>query len=99
MSTLQQEPEQPQPRVERSARERQNLGKFIALGVVVVLIIIFILQNTASVAFTFLFWGFEWPVWAMLVLALLLGFVLGLLVGAILRRRKKKELRRRARAA
>jgi len=89
--------QQPQVQMQRDERAGGGgYGKLIAAGVIGVLILIFIVQNTASVAFNFLFFDFTWPVWLMLVITLALGFLGGLLLGAFLRRRKRREMRRRA---
>lgn len=94
MSTTQ----QPQPQAVRGQGkpQRQGMGKLIALGVVAVLIVIYIVQNTEDVAVKFLFWSFTWPAWLMLILMLVIGFLVGMATSAVLRRRKKRELRRRA---
>ncbi len=90
----------PQIQVQRDrGPASQGYGKLIAAAVVAIIILIFILQNTRDLQFSFLFWDFTWPAWLMLVITLLIGFVIGFLVSALLRRRKKREMRRRANAA
>ena len=89
--------ERPQVQVQRDRKpDRQGYGKLIAVAVVGVLILIFVLQNTQDLKFKFLFWDFTWPAWLMLVITLIIGFAIGFLVSALLRRRKKRELRRRS---
>ena len=89
--------ERPQVQVQRDRKpDSRGYGKLIAAAVVGVLILIFVLQNTQDLKFKFLFWDFTWPAWLMLVITLLIGFAIGFLVSALLRRRKKRELRRRS---
>ena len=95
MSSAQQ---QPQVRVQR-APARRGYGSLIVLAVVVVLLLIFVFQNTEKVAFKFLFFSFTWPAWLILLVTLVLGFLVGLVTSALLQRRKRRELRRRAQAA
>ena len=83
--------ETPQVRMEK--QPRRGMGTLIALVVVVVLFLIFILQNGVQVKFTFLFWDFTWPAWGMLVLLFVLGLLCGLITGAVLRRRRRRERR------
>ncbi len=82
---------EPQVRVER--QPRRGLGKLIGVGVIVVLFLIFIFQNTTDVQFNFLFWDFTWPVWGMLLLLFVLGVLGGLITGALLRRRRREARR------
>jgi uncharacterized integral membrane protein len=91
MSTTQ----QPQVQLRRES-QGGGWGKLIALIVVAILLLIYIIQNTQDVAVKFLFWSFTWPAWLLLILMLAIGFLVGLATGALLRRRKKRELRRRA---
>jgi uncharacterized integral membrane protein len=89
------EPEQPQVQVTRS--DNQGIGKYIIIGVAVVLLLIFIFQNNFRVTFSFLFFDFTLPAWVMLVITLVAGFLIGLLTSTLLRRRRRQERRDRAR--
>ena len=91
-------PQQPQVQVRR-ASERAGYGRLIALAVVVVILLVFVFQNPEKVRFTLLFFHFTWPAWLMLIVTIVLGFLVGLVTGALLRRRKRRELRRRAQAS
>ena len=83
---------EPQPvRVEKAPR--QGMGKLIALAVAGVLVLILIFQNTAEVKYKFLFFDFTWPAWAMLAVMLIVGFLLGMLTIAVLRRRRRRDRR------
>jgi uncharacterized integral membrane protein len=69
------------------------LAKIIVIAVVALAILIFVLQNTASVEWTFLFWSFSVNQWIMLVVSLVVGFLVGMAVSAVLRRRRKDSQR------
>ena len=90
--------QQPQPQAVRGQGKPrpQGLGKFIAAGVIAVLLIIFIVSNRVPWKISFWFLHFTWPAWVVLILVLVVGFLIGMVLAALLRRRKKKELRRRA---
>jgi len=91
----------PEVQVQRSQRGgggRVN-GKLIAVGVVGIIILILILQNTKeSWKFHFFFWWVSLPAWLMLILWLVIGFLVGFGLSAVLRRRKRREMRRKAAA-
>ena len=96
--------QQPQPQAVRvrDKPQRQGMVKLIAWGVVGVLILIFIVSNTQKwkVSFWFLHSkGEGWYAWVVLIITLVIGFAVGFVLSALLRRRKKKELRRRAQSA
>lgn len=82
-----------EPQVAVSRQQRRPMGKFIILGVIAVLLLVFVFQNTAKVSFSFLFFDFTWPMWLMLLITLLIGFVVGFLTSAMLRRRRRRERR------
>ena len=63
-------------------------GKVIAAGVVLVLLVIFMLQNRDRANIDFLFWDIEARLWLVIVLAAVLGFVIGWLLGRSGRGRK-----------
>ena len=62
-----------------SASKRMHKAKHIIIGIVAILAIVVILQNTASVETRFLFFKMEMPRAVLLFLALAVGFFLGLL--------------------
>ncbi len=64
-------------RSERRPRTKVHYGRLIAAVGIVAIILIFVIQNTASTAFTFLFWGFDTPLWSMLVMVLAIGVAVG----------------------
>jgi len=89
--------EQPQVQVQRDRRpDNQGYVKLIVAAVIVILLLFYIFQNRVKVPFTFLFLDVKWPLWLILVVTLVIGFLIGMIVSALLRRRKKRELRRRA---
>ena len=93
---------QPQPQAVRGQGrpQSQGLGRLIAAGVVALLLLVLILQNSKeSWRIHFFFWWFSLPAWLMLILVLAVGFLIGMVLSAILRHRRKRELRRRAQSA
>lgn len=60
--------------------------KLIAILVLLVLVLVTVLQNTAVVTLRFLFWQRSMSQIAVLLLTLLAGFLLGLLVASMGRR-------------
>jgi uncharacterized integral membrane protein len=63
-------------------------GKLIALGVVAVILLLFVVQNTDRTHFDFLFLDGEFPLWTMIVAGAVLGFVAGWAFGRIRARRR-----------
>lgn len=72
-------------------------AKFIVLGIVVVLIVLFVLQNTDEVQLDFLFLDGVFPLWTMLLVMAVLGFVGGWYFGRIrgAERRARRAERRK----
>ena len=72
-------------------------ARFIVLGIVVVLIVLFVLQNTDEVKLDFLFLDGVFPLWTMLLVMAVLGFVGGWYVGRIrgAERRARRAERRK----
>ncbi|MFN8232003.1 MAG: DUF1049 domain-containing protein [Actinomycetota bacterium] len=66
--------------------ERRPKGKWIGLLVVAILILVFVLQNRDRANIDFLFWDVDVRIWFGLVIAVVLGFLAGLLVGRAWRR-------------
>ncbi len=56
-------------------------GKLIAAGVLLVLLVIFVLQNRDRANVDFLLWDVNARVWTVIVVAAVLGFAAGWLVG------------------
>jgi uncharacterized integral membrane protein len=86
-----------QERLPGSSDARRNgiafSGGAIASGSGVAALLVFILQNTADVAVTFLFWEFTWPVWLLIIVSAALGAAVWLGLG-IMRRRRRRKARR-----
>ncbi len=82
----------------RTGLSTGTIVKLAVAGVIGLILLVFILQNTESVEWSFLFWGFTLNKWVMLAGALLVGFLIGMLVSTLLWRRRRQEARRRAKA-
>jgi uncharacterized integral membrane protein len=67
--------------------------KLIVAGVIVVLLVVFLLQNADTAKIRFLFLDGTYPLWLLLVVGATLGFVAGWLVAAA---RGRRRLERRA---
>ena len=83
----------------KSGLSSGNIVKLVVLGVVLLVVLIFVLQNTEKVQFSFLFWDFDLALWVMFVITLVGGVLLGMLGSTLLRRRRRHDLRRRANSA
>ena len=95
MSSLQ---EQPQMQVSRD-RGPDNTGLYVKVGVAAVLLILLLLyvfQNTVKVPVNFLFFDFVWPLWLIILVSLVIGALIGMLVSTLLARRRRKARRRAA---
>jgi len=62
--------------------------KLVAIGVVAILTVIILFQNTDSVQARILFWGGRIPLALLMLLIFFLGFVIGLLVPTYFRRKR-----------
>ena len=85
--------------VERGAMKlelRKLSGGVIAAAVGVVVLLIFIVQNTRDVRFRFLFFSFTWPLWFYTIVTAVFGALLWFGVG-VMRRHRRREGRRDAR--
>lgn len=73
-------------------RERREgpSTKLIAAGVIGVLLLLFVLQNTDEADVDFLFFSGSYPLWLMAVIVAALAFAAGWLVGRSRTRRKLK---------
>lgn len=76
---------------EASPRQENSLVKFLKekwLAIVlVILVVIFIAQNTSTVFINLLGWTLSSPLWVTLVIVLLIGTIVGYIIG----RRKFKK--------
>jgi uncharacterized integral membrane protein len=68
--------------------------KVIVAGVLLVVILVFVLQNGSRTEIQFLFLDGEYPLWTLLVVGAALGFAAGWLVAAA---RARRRLERRGR--
>lgn len=75
--------------------EYRGTGYYLSLVVILVLVVLFLVlsvQNTASVRFEFLWWGFEIPLFGLLIAAALVAVVLDELIGLAWRRSRRQRL-------
>lgn len=72
------------------AQQRAPIGLIIA-GVIVILIAIFVAQNTEDIQFDFLVFSFTLPLWLVLVIVFVLGALAG--QGGLWYRRRRKARR------
>ncbi len=75
---------------------RGNNGWLVGGGILLVLLLIFIFQNTAETHFKFLFWSFTLPLWLVLLITALVAFVVGQFA-LMWRRHRRRKARREAR--
>ncbi len=82
---------------DESARGRgfQLSGGAIASLVGVVLLVIFMVQNTERVTLFFLLWSFTWPVWLFTLVTALVGALVWFGLG-VMRRHRRRTSRREA---
>lgn len=66
-------------------------GAVIVLVAVLVLLLVFVLQNTESVRVDFLFWSGRWPLWVVIAIAAVLGLAAGWIVSVVRRRRQRRD--------
>jgi uncharacterized integral membrane protein len=71
-------------------------GWLIGSGVLLVLLLLFIFQNTADVTFKYLFWDFTLPLWLGLLITAVVAFVVGQFA-LMWRRHQRRKARRDAR--
>lgn len=72
----------------REERSRVPVWLIIA-GIILVFAAIFVLQNTESITMEFLMFEHSMPLWVMLVIFFVLGFVLAEIWGYMRRRRRR----------
>ena len=71
-------------------------GFLIGGGILLVLLLLFIFQNTADTTFKYLFWDFTLPLWLGLLITAVVAFVVGQFA-LMWRRHKRRQARRDAR--
>jgi uncharacterized integral membrane protein len=71
-------------------------GFLIGGGILLVLLLIFIFENTADTVFKFLFWSFTFPLWLGLLITAVVAFVIGQFA-LMWRRHKRRQARRDSR--
>jgi len=82
------QPDQDQGWVEK--REGPS-GKLIAAGIIAVLLLFFVLQNTDDAHIDFLFLDGTFPLWVVIVAVAFLGFAAGWLLGRSRRRDRERH--------
>lgn len=65
--------------------------KQILMVVAILLALVIVLQNTQVVTFRFLFWSFSMSQILLIPLAMLIGFVIGLLTYSLIARKKRRS--------
>lgn len=78
---------------EPEGRDSKLGGGAIATLLAVVVLLIFIIENTEDVQFDFLFLDFTWPLWLYTVVVALLGALLWFGVGVVRRHRRRRDRR------
>lgn len=73
---------------EEKASGTEQLRRFGPSALIAIVAILFIFQNTEEANFEFLWFNFQWPLWIVLVIAMLVGAVL---FWGIARRRRKRK--------
>ena len=73
-------------------------GRHLSAGAIaslsgLVVLLIFIIQNTEAIEFHFLVWRFSWPLWVYTIIAAVFGGLVWFGVGMIRRHRRRVERR------
>jgi uncharacterized integral membrane protein len=68
-------------------------GGAIATLVGVAVLVVFAVQNTERIRVRFLFWGFSWPVWLLILVAAVFGALVWLGLGVMRRHRRRRNRR------
>ncbi len=71
--------------------EGRRVGRLVAVGVIILITVLFIVQNSEKVETTFVFFNVETRLWVSLLVAVILGAVLGQLAEALWARRKRRR--------
>ena len=77
---------------ETSSGSKLSGGVILSLGGAA-LLVIFMLQNREETSIDFLFWGFVWPLWLVILLSAVLGGIAWIGFGIARRHRRRKERR------
>ena len=83
---------QPQSTPGEGSGPKLGAGAIAALSGVG-LLVVFMLQNREDVNIDFLFWGFTWPVWLVILVSAVLGGIVWIGFGFVRRHRRRKERR------
>lgn len=75
----------------RAGSSPVRTAKQVIIGVLVLVVLIVILQNTDIVTLHFLFWELTISQVLLIPLVLLLGFVIGMLTYSLIARRRRQE--------
>lgn len=73
-----------------AGKERRGNGRLILAGVVTIIALIFIFQNTHRVEITFLFFSVETATWVGFLVSLVLGALIGQALVSLRRRRRER---------
>jgi uncharacterized integral membrane protein len=66
-------------------------GKVIVLLLALVLLVVFVLQNTEEIRIDFLFWHGRWPAWIVILLVAALGLLVGWIAATVRGRRRRER--------
>lgn len=77
----------------RAGRDWKQYTRLGFIGVLVVLALVFIFQNTAKVSVEFLAWSFGLQMWIMLLVIFIVGILAGLFIGWRRERAKRRRYR------
>jgi uncharacterized integral membrane protein len=78
---------------DRGSRRRVDLRLVLAVGLAAVFLSL-IVQNTQDVTVSWLFWDITAPLWIVLLATAAIALVLGEVISAAVRRRKKSQSRK-----
>ena len=81
------------PKEEWTIRKEGPGGKVIVLLAALVLLVLFVLQNTEQIRIDFLFWHGRWPAWIVILLVAALGLVVGWIAATVRGRRRRERQR------
>jgi uncharacterized integral membrane protein len=77
----------------QAQQRKLGAGAIVSLGGVG-LLVVFIVQNRENVDLDFLFWGFTWPLWLLIIVSAILGAIVWFGAGVV--RRHRRRVARRA---
>lgn len=80
-----------QPLVREETSGLDYARRFGPAAIVAIAAVLFVFQNTEEVPFNFLWFEFTWPLWIILVAAMLAGAIIFWGAAARRRRRKRKQ--------